>query len=148
MKKRETQKWYRVYLKDKNGKYRPNPALKIVQPGVYFIKNTAGEIVYIGFSSNNVERTLFRHFRTWNDRTHERITYDPTRNYKVRIITSTKQRAAAMEKLLILKYKPKDNPMKYRSYKFSRTEKQHVADMLRYQKKDFTGINIDSEDPF
>lgn len=143
-KKRTTQKWFKVYVKEGN-QYRPNPALKIKSPGIYFIKNTTGEICYIGFSGYNVEKTLFRHFQDWNDK-HERITYDGRRNYKARIITTTKAKAAVIEKVLILKYRPKDNPLKYHAYKFSEHEKRTAKSVLKEQKKDFTGI--DTTDPF
>ncbi len=143
--KRTSQKWFKVYVK-KGDQYRPNPGLKITAPGIYFIKNTAGEIVYIGYSSYNTEKTLFRHFQDWNDRQQERITYDGRRNYKARIISSTAARAAAVEKMLILKHRPKDNPMKYKAYKFSDHEKRTIKTVLKEQKKDFTGI--DTTDPF
>jgi len=55
----------------------------VSKPGVYLIKNSVGEIIYVGYSKNNLYRTLYRHFQVWNDR-NPRITYKKT-GYTVQI---------------------------------------------------------------
>ncbi len=86
--------------------------------GVYLIKED-GVIVYVGYSGTNIYKTLYRHFEMWRHPLQEVTTYQTElkrRKYTVRIIYCTKQQAVALEKKLILKYKPRDNSMKYESY--------------------------------
>lgn len=93
----------------KNKKIR----FKAKKPGVYMIyrKKT---LLYVGMSGSNVYKSLYRHFQTWNDPTQVRITYKQLKNIKVRVIyTNTPGQAAKLEKALIIKYKPKDNPTQY-----------------------------------
>ena len=57
---------------------------------------------------------MYRHFQKWNDKSQIRIEYNNTNNLKIDIIlTSTKLQASRLEKALIIKYKPKDNPEQY-----------------------------------
>jgi hypothetical protein len=83
------------------------------KPGVYIIyKNDTP--VYIGFSAKDTYKALYRHFQTWNDRTQQRVTYRNLDNIKVRVIyTNTAGQAAKLEKALIIKLKPTDNPKQY-----------------------------------
>lgn len=83
--------------------------------GVYLIKNRAGKIIYVGFSSNNIYRTLYRHFQNWTDPKQKRFLY-AKEGFTVRIITTTPARAELLEKALILKLKPEDNKNKYESF--------------------------------
>jgi len=83
------------------------------KPGVYLIKSKqTGEIKYVGHSTTNLKRTLYRHFQNWNDRAQERYVYDKNR-YLIRVIETTSKRAPELEKYLIAKYNPKDNRHKY-----------------------------------
>jgi len=117
--------WLTAYINEKL-----NRALKLDhskrQNGVYLIKHN-NEIVYIGYSAGSLYKTVTRHFQSWNDRHQVRVTYPQTEAYKIRIVyTRTGTQAAHLERALILKYKPKDNPNKYDSYLFSDSEKDLI----------------------
>jgi len=80
--------------------------------GVYMIyKNKV--LRYVGFSASNVYKSLYRHFEEWNDRQQKRVTYTNLKDIKVRVIYCSPTRAYSLEKALIIKLKPKDNPLKY-----------------------------------
>lgn len=87
--------------------------------GVYIIKKN-DVIVYVGYSESQLYKTLYRHFQAWNDKGQPgRISYQSAlkRNkFLVRVVYCSSKRAAALEKALILKHKPKDNKQKYASY--------------------------------
>lgn len=108
-------KFYPVYIKDKlNSNLKLKPSKN--QKGVYILKKD-NEIKYIGYSGSNLYKTLTRHFQSWQDRSQIRVTYSKNENIKARIVyTSTAAQAAKLEKALILKYKPTDNPNKYEQY--------------------------------
>lgn len=80
--------------------------------GVYLIKNSAKEIVYVGYSRNNLYRTLYRHFQKWDDSQQPRVTYSK-HGYTVRVIITTPDQATRLEKYLIKKMKPRDNSVEY-----------------------------------
>lgn len=82
--------------------------------GVYLIyKKGVKNPVYIGYSGSNLYKTLTRHFQSWNDRTQVRITYPQNGNYSVSIVLCTPEQAVRLEKYLIKKIRPVDNPNKY-----------------------------------
>lgn len=98
--------------------------------GVYLIYRVRllGEPVlrYVGFSGVDVYKALYRHFQAWNDRMAdrgergERITYSPPGSYRVRVVyTRTKAEAVELERALILKYRPTDNPDKLEGYELT-----------------------------
>lgn len=99
--------------------------------GVYLIKKN-GVLVYIGFSESDLYKTLYRHFQTWNDTDQpNRISYKnqlSRAKFTVRVVFTTKKRAAALEKALILKHNPKDNKLKYKAYikEATETEKNYI----------------------
>jgi len=81
--------------------------------GVYIIRKKK-VILYIGYSGVDLYKTMYRHFQDWNDYSQVRVEYKNIGNLKVDIIlTSTKLEASRLEKALIIKYKPKDNPDQY-----------------------------------
>ena len=82
--------------------------------GVYLIYN-GSQLRYIGMSGSNLYKTITRHFQSWTDH-QERVTYPQSTNYKVRIVTCTPAQAAKLERALIVKHKPVDNPNKYEQY--------------------------------
>jgi len=89
------------------------------RPGVYLIKNkTSGKIVYVGYSANNLYRTMYRHFQQWNHSEQPIVTYQAKgpENYLCRVIYCTAKQAVTLEEMLILKYKPEDNPQKLDFY--------------------------------
>lgn len=104
-----------------------NPALvraSAPRPGVYIIKLN-GVIKYIGYSATNVYKTITRHFQSWKDPRQVRITYPRASYVTARVIyTNTGSQAAALEKALILKHRPEDNPNKYENYTMQFPEKE------------------------
>lgn len=95
--------------------------------GVYLIYRVPfiGEprLRYVGYSGVDVYKALYRHFQTWNDKQAargerpERITYSPPGSYRVRVIyTRKKSEAAELERALIIKHQPPDNPDKLELY--------------------------------
>jgi hypothetical protein len=119
-----------------NGK----PYYTAQRPGTYLIYR-AGRLVYVGFSSYNVYKTLYRHFQNWNDPQQVRIVYDKNDpNIKVRVIYTTAARARKLEKAIIIKYQPKDNPDKYENYlDLNRQESKVIAEA----ENEFTSNNDD-----
>jgi len=109
----------------KTGIFKPyTPAgectLKTTGSGCYFIRK-AGKIVYIGFSGTDVKKTMYRHLQKWKDKRHpenrraffyDRVTYDRDAVTLQVVFTKTSKEAAALEQILILKYKPQDNASK------------------------------------
>jgi excinuclease UvrABC nuclease subunit len=109
--------------------------------GVYLIKSLrTGNIVYIGHSSSNLKKTLYRHFQEWNERQKQRITYGKYA-YEIRVIYTTPTRAPQIEKFLIQKFKPRDNENFYEND----TVKDFTNDL---DNKNFFLIDIDEELPF
>lgn len=108
---------------------KPNPALiraNYKKPGVYLIK-VNGELSYVGYSSTNVYKTILRHFQSWEDRYQVRVTYPKASYVTARIVyTSTGAQAAQLEKALIIKYKPKDNPNKLEQYELDLKDEKIV----------------------
>ena len=97
--------------------YKPDGATNfratVKRSGVYIIKSRATDrILYIGYSATNLYRTMYRHFQSWNDSQQVRVTYRDKNAYLVRVVYATPTQAAKLEKGLIAKYKPKDNPHK------------------------------------
>lgn len=96
--------------------------------GVYLIKEN-GSLVYVGYSGTNIYRTMYRHFQRWNHRQQEVVTYHhlmKENRYTVRLIYCTIKQAAALEKALIIKHRPRDNENKYRNYELTFYDKQTV----------------------
>ena len=99
-------------IKPYNEKGKPTFKKRNVK-GVYIIRNKK-DILYIGYSGTDLYKTMYRHFQKWNDKSQVRIEYKNINNLKIDIIlTSTKLQASRLEKALIIKYKPKDNPEQY-----------------------------------
>jgi excinuclease UvrABC nuclease subunit len=104
--------------KEKNGKFVVNlpTCSKCYESGVYLIKSDkTGKVIYIGYSATNLYKTITRHFQTWNDKQQNRFVYDK-RYYTIRVIFTSSERSALLEKYLIEKYQPRDNKMKYDNY--------------------------------
>lgn len=119
----------------KNGK----PFYTAKLAGVYLIYKS-GRLVYVGYSQNNVYRTLYRHFQSWNDSQQQRVTYSPNdENIKVRVIYTPPSKAAKLERALILKYQPDDNPNKYETYLFTKRDEEISDDA----EQEFTTENVD-----
>lgn len=97
------------------------------RPGVYIVYKD-NVVVYVGYSSTDVYKTMYRHFQQWTDRQQIRITYQPNdQRIKVRVIyTNTAKQAARLEYGLILKLQPTDNPQQYLPAKYDTPEIQNV----------------------
>ena len=87
--------------------------------GVYLIKED-GKLVYIGYSGNNLYRTMYRHFQAWDDKTKQyRVSYAGRlgrHKYTVRVVYCTPLQAVELEFALIIKHHPRDNENKYKAH--------------------------------
>lgn len=111
--------------------YKPNGRCSFPETkertGVYLIKEN-DKLVYVGYSSTDLYKTMYRHFQEWTDRPYKggralppeiRVTYKARmkrNHYTVRIVFATAAQAARLEKMLIIKYNPRDNHLKYENY--------------------------------
>lgn len=96
--------------------------------GVYLIREN-GKIVFVGYSENDLYRTMYRHFQTWNHTGQEvavyqgnfkgsgagrsQSRYKPDNKITVRVVYGTAKQARALEIWLIQKIKPRDNADHY-----------------------------------
>ena len=132
---------------DKDGK----PNLKLLsaskkQSGVYFVKDTADKIVYVGYSKTQLYKTIYRHFQSWKDNTQRRATFP--RDYKVRIIFTTPERAALIEKFLITQIRPQDNEILYKENELKKYEAEKARKWIG-EAEHIPNVDIDSiPDPF
>lgn len=108
-------------------------------PGVYLIYK-GDKLCYIGHSGYNVYKTLMRHFQSWDDPTQERVTYKPSFDFKVRIVRTTPARAKRLERALIIKHRPEDNPNKLELYTMS--------DLTPGERKSFNEYETTDKTPF
>lgn len=115
-------------------------------PGVYLIYrngkptpfSTGGhELRYVGYGGRDVYKALYRHFQVWNDRQSEagergpRTVYRLRSGYSVRVIyCNTARQARELEKALILKHRPSDNPDKLELYELTDTGKELASEAL------------------
>jgi len=80
-------------------------------PGVYMIYKDS-ELVYVGYSGNNLYRTMYRHFQDWSKSKQYRAIY--SENVLVRVVyTKTAAQANNLETALIIKYDPPGNKNTY-----------------------------------
>lgn len=114
------------------------------QPGVYLVykegsaspfERSKAVLRYVGFGSKDVYKALYRHFQVWNDRQAEAGERGPRTVHKVRkgitvrvIYTRTAAQARELERALILKYRPTDNPDKLEFYELTEAGEQMAAD--------------------
>lgn len=100
-------------------------------PGIYIIKKD-GQIRYIGYSASSVYKALYRHFQEWNDQRGERVTYKRLAGITVRVVyCKSGAYAAKLERALIIKYRPVDNPDKLRGYQLEMNDKNILDEMDR-----------------
>jgi hypothetical protein len=72
---------------------------------------------YVGMSGTDVYKAMYRHFQKWNDNTQVRVVYRVTSKITVRVIyTNTAKQAERLERAMIVKYNPVDNPFKFEQY--------------------------------
>lgn len=92
--------------------------------GVYLIKRKGDtKPVYVGMSGSNLYKTITRHFQSWEDPRQVRVTYSQKSDIVIRVILTTPKQAERLEKYLVLKYKPEDNPNKYENYQLDAFDK-------------------------
>lgn len=95
--------------------------------GVYLLKRKGDtKPVYVGMSGSNLYKTITRHFQSWNDPSQVRVTYSQKSDIMIRVIFTTPKQAERLERYLVLKYKPVDNPNKYESYQLDAFDKTVV----------------------
>lgn len=123
-----------VYIDSKPNKQLIKASIK--KPGVYLIK-VNGQLRYIGYSATNVYKTLTRHFQSWDDPRQTRVTYPKNKNITARIVyTNTGAQAAKLERALILKYQPEDNPNKYAQYQITYKDEDFINDYQTTETED------------
>ncbi len=113
-------KYFKPYKKPQstNLKFTEN------RSGVYLLKYKGDtRPVYVGMSGSNLYKTITRHFQSWNDPSQVRVTYSQRANILIRVIFTTPKQAERLERYLVLKYKPADNPNKYESYQLDAFDK-------------------------
>lgn len=125
---------------------RSNISFAKGKAGVYLIAFN-GEIRYVGYSESDVEKTCLRHFQSWNDKTQARVTYRSRTDVTVRIILTTPARAAELEKALIIKLRPADNPNKLNSY-LGKVPKSAEQILEEYENAGCAPVAVMEECPF
>ncbi len=127
---------------DRNG--RSNLGFANKQSGVYMIyKND--KLVYIGYSATNLYKTCTRHFQEWNSKYQRVVTYARVlkhNTFKVRVILCSAGRAEKLEKALIVKYKPKDNPDKLPGYRLDGYELRAFEDFKDTPASNYEDIEV------
>ena len=116
------------------------------KPGVYLIA-IRGEIRYIGYSESNTEKTCLRHFQSWDDKAQTRVTYRSRVDVTVRVILTTAARAAELEKALIIKLRPVDNPNKLNAY-LGKVPRSAESILEEYENAGCSPVQVMEEAPF
>ena len=102
-------KWFKPY----RNKKPTLPSKYYNRAGVYLIRSKKTKRpVYVGYSANNLKRTLYRHFQVHNDDKQQRFVYDKNK-YEIKIYRTGSKTAERLEKYLIEKLNPKNNKEKY-----------------------------------
>ncbi len=85
--------------------------------GVYFIREKQSkEVVYIGYSKNNLYKALYRHYQYYKDSGYQiRNNYERDET-EVMIATTSKANAYRLERHFILEYNPRDTTHRYKDY--------------------------------
>jgi hypothetical protein len=107
--------WFPSHYPTPSGALRHSlPLFSRATCGVYLIRNQyTGQIVYVGHSRSNLDKTAYRHFQSWDDPTQYRASYPSGKGFDMRVILVPCQYAALIEAHYIQKYVPEDNDKKY-----------------------------------
>lgn len=127
---------------DSNG--RSNLGFTNKESGVYLIYKN-GTLVYVGFSGGNLYKTCTRHFQKWDSKYQRVVTYHGQLNrhdFKVRIVLCSASRAAKLEKALIVRHKPKDNPDKLPGYQLNTYEVRALEDFRSAPAENYQDIIV------
>lgn len=99
--------------------------------GVYLLfRPGASRPCYIGMSGANLYKTITRHFQAWDQKERVRVTYSQSAGIRIRAVLCTPAQAARLERALILKLKPVDNPDKLEAYAPSAQEVKAYTDWM------------------
>ena len=115
--------------------------------GVYMIYQDR-QLVYVGMSSNNLYRTMYRHLQDWSASKQYRAVYDPD-SVKIRVIYCTPLQADRLEKALIIKHNPVGNKNKYEQYTIDYNEKQVYQQYIEEETRPIiTAVDENYKHPF
>lgn len=119
----------KLQVRVKDNKFNPALRALVNKSGVYAIYPKGEKnAVYIGHSKSNLYKTLTRHFQSWKDPRQARVSYNDTGGlYYFKALVMTPARAEKLERALIIKNRPKDNPNKLELYQ--------LADLTRAEAK-------------
>jgi hypothetical protein len=96
--------------------------------GVYMIYKD--EVLhYVGYSGNNLYRTMYRHFQDWSKSKQYRAIYNDKVLIRV-IYTKTAEQAHNLETALIIKYAPAGNENQYFDFETEPKEDRALQDYL------------------
>ena len=130
MAKKQPRLYKSRFINPYNENGRTNLLFATGKAGVYIIQEKgSSKPSYIGYSGTNLYKTVLRHFQEWEDKRQVRVSYRRKHDYQVRIIITTPARAEKLERALIIKYQPKDNPDKLRLYSATQGEKDILDEM-------------------
>ena len=113
--------------KKEGQKYKTTFADAKGKSGVYFIKEN-GKLVYIGYSSTNIYKTLYRHFQHWTHPLQYVVSYAGKmkhNKYTVSVCYCTPKQAVTLERNFIIKLRPRDCDIKYKNYTETASEKAY-----------------------
>ncbi len=100
--------------------------------GVYQIRDGSRKVIYVGSSTSQLKKTIYRHFQQWTDRQRstnrefDRVVY-PKHGYQIKFVIMSASDALRAEKYLIRKLQPRDNPIKYHGMTAVEVKKAKVA---------------------
>jgi excinuclease UvrABC nuclease subunit len=97
--------------------------------GVYLIYDVYDKdlILYVGYSGNNLYRTMYHHFNNWNSKQYRAVYSD---KHQVRVVyCKTAAQAHNLETALIIKYNPIGNK---NFYKDMETEPKEDIALMEY----------------
>lgn len=134
------------YYQEKN-KMRLSATFALRNVGGVYLIFKKDVLIYCGFSRNNLYRTLYRHFQEWGTSTQTRVVYKNLKDITVRVIYCRNgEQAEKLEKAIIIKHQPKDNPEKYKRYTTDKKEEEIYNLVTNEKEKDL--IVYDGEPPF
>ena len=112
--------------------------------GVYIVYDK-NKIIYVGFSSTDLYKTMYRHFQSWGTSKQYRAIFNRNK-HKVRVVYCTAKKAYDLEKALILKHKPEMNEQTYDMYE---PDNKEIKVLNEYFETDIAPINeYKNEVPF
>lgn len=112
--------------------------------GVYIIRDKrTGVISYVGQSTSNLYKTLYRHFQSWIDPRQYRTTYKKHGHEVAIFIVKNAREVLELERYLILKYLPRDNEIKYKAYQEQERDHLHTDEEPRTEEYIPTAYTVD-----